>query len=123
MPGNIQNATSTGTLPWSLSASFTETREWPALVSEYKDGSSQRREQAGSARKTYQLTKRLTPAAMTTLRSFYLGHLSQAFKVYRSRADYDAQNANFTLMRFEGGWSEVSRPGRSDVAIQLVEAA
>lgn len=121
MPGNVQNDTVSGTLPWSLFTSFTETREWPVLINEYKDGSSQRKEQAGSSRKSYQVGKRLTAAQMTTLRSFFLAHIGKAFKVYRKKSDYDAMNENYKFMRFEGGWSEEYDMGRSNTSIQLVE--
>jgi hypothetical protein len=124
MPGNVQNASFNGVLPWSLSTSFTEVREWPALVSgDYKDGSSQRQEQAESSRKSYQLGKRLTPAAMDTLRAFYLANVGRAFKVYTKKSDYDDANANFKLMRFEGGWNEEYGLGRSNISLQLVEVA
>src|SRR5947209_7957661 len=99
--GSVNNAVVSGTLPWSLSTSFTETREWPILISDYPDGSSQRQTLANTSRKRYQQSKRLTGTAMNTLRSFYLSHIGAAFKVYKKKADYDAANNNFLVMRFE----------------------
>ncbi len=123
MPGNVQNAVYSGTLPWSLSTSFTETREWAILIAEYKDGSSQRNPLAETSRKKYAFSKRLTAAQMTTLRNFFISSVGKAFKVYTKKSDYDAANSSFKLMRFDGGWSEEIQLGRSTTSIQLVELA
>src|SRR5689334_21058364 len=123
MPGNVANEAFTGVLPWSLFTQFTEIRDWVALVSEYKDGSSQRKQQAETSRRSYQLSKRLAPAAMDTLREFWLSHLGKAFKVYVKKSDYDAANPNFKLMRFEGPWSEEWALGRRTSSIALAEVA
>jgi hypothetical protein len=123
VPGSVTNASYTGTLPWSLSTHFVENQEWKALVSEYKDGRSQRAEQVSTSRKTYSLDKRLAPAAMATLRAFYMSHIGIAFRVYLAKVDYDASNASFKICRFEGGWSEEFTLGRSNVSLQVVEVA
>ena len=134
MPGSVTNSGYVGTLPWSLSTHFTEDREWKALVSEYKDGSSQRLEQVSTSRKTYSFSKRLTqvdviangvtiPAQMPILRAFYMAHIGIPFKFYQVKADYDAANANFKIVRFDGAWSEEFALGRSNVNIVLVEVA
>ena len=69
------------------------------------------------------LSKRLTPAALGTLRSFYLSHIGKSFKVYTKKSDFDGANSNFKLMRFEGGWSESAELGRWTTGITLVEVA
>lgn len=123
MPNAIQNDTFHGVLPFTLNTAFSFSREWAALISEYKDGSSQRREQVATSRKSYSFSKRLTAAQMDTLRTFYFAHLGQCFKVYLKQADLTAGNDSYKLMRFEGGWSEEITLGRSNVSITLIEVA
>jgi hypothetical protein len=123
MPGNVQNAVSSGVLPWSLFTAFSESRERPVLISEYRDGSSQRTSLTSTSRLRYSISKRLIAAQMTTLRNFYLANVGKAFKVYRKKANQDAGNTAYKLMRFEGAWNEEITMGRSNITIQLVEVA
>ncbi len=58
-------------LPNSLSSAFVHTREYPVIDNEYRNGESQRSAQAATSRKKWNLTKRLTPAQLATLRTFY----------------------------------------------------
>ena len=71
MPGSVANAAPTTVLPNSLSRAFTHTREYPVIDNEYRNGESQRSAQAATSRKKWNLTKRLTPAQLVTLRTFY----------------------------------------------------
>jgi len=71
MPDSVQNAAPVAVMPNSLFRSFSHSREYPVLVNEYRNGESQRSLLAGTSRKRWQLSKRLTPSQLATLRSFY----------------------------------------------------
>ena len=71
MPGSVLNAAPATVLPPSLCKSFVHERAYPLIENEYKNGESQRSVQATTSRKRWRLTKRLTPAVLQTLRTFY----------------------------------------------------
>jgi hypothetical protein len=58
-------------LPQNLCRAFTHSREYPVLENEYKNGESQRSALVTNSRKKWRLAKRLTTAALQTLRDFY----------------------------------------------------
>jgi len=133
MPGSVQNATPTTVLPHGLCRAFVHSREYPLLDNEYRNGESQRSVQAVTSRKRWRLAKRLTPAQLTELRSFFEARSAglQPFFFYDGlesspRWNYDPTgfdpNGRFTVC-FVGGWNQSVGLGRADVEIELVEVA
>ena len=126
MPANIRNAISVGVMPYSLSAQFSESREYPLLVTEYRDGSSQRQVLSDSSRKQFRLAKRLSATELSELRLFYLEHVTDAFHFYPKQTDHDPTGESAVgryLVRFDGPWNESLGLGRSTAELQLVELA
>jgi phage-related protein len=133
MPGNVQNAAPSTVLPQSLSRSFVHERAYPLIENEYKNGESQRSVLATTSRKRWRLAKRLTPAALQTLRAFYdaRGGTVEPFYFYdpyetNPKFSYDptgqATTGRYTV-RFNSDWQQSSGPERSDVQIELLELA
>jgi len=133
MPGNVQNAVPATVLPLSLCRSFVHERAYPLIENEYKNGESQRSVLATNSRKRWRLAKRLTAAALQTLRAFYDARngSTEAFYFYdpfetSPKFSYDptgqATTGRYTV-RFNGDWQQASGPGRSDVQIELLELA
>ena len=76
MPGNLASSSPSGVLPQSLSTAFAETRLYPLLSNQYHDGTSERviiqdGVNAPSSLRTWRQSKRLTSAALITLRNFF----------------------------------------------------
>ena len=133
MPGSVQNAAPATVLPQSLCRAFMHERAYPLIENEYKNGESQRSVLATNSRKRWRLTKRLTPAALQTLRTFYDARngTTEPFYFYdpydtNPKFSYDptgqATTGRYTV-RFNSDWQQSSGPGRSDVEIELLELA
>lgn len=71
MPGNVASASTTIVLPLSLSRSFSHSREYTIRSNDYPLGFSQRRAITTTSRKSWQLTKLLTPTQYDALLAFY----------------------------------------------------
>jgi len=133
MPGSIQNAAPATVLPASLSISFTHSREYAVLVNEYPSGESQQSTQAGNSRKSWRMSKRLTPTQLQTLRDFYDARqgATQPFWFYdpwetvpRFSSDpAGAATAGRYAVRFNGAWEQSCDLARAEVTIELVEVA
>ena len=133
MPGSVENAAPTTVLPQSLCRAFTHERAYPLIENEYKNGESQRSVLATNSRKRWRLTKRLTPAALQTLRTFYDARsgTTEPFYFYdpfdtNPKFSYDPTGQVTTgryTVRFNSDWQQSSGPGRSDVEIELLELA
>ena len=138
MPGptggdSIATAVPVGVLPFSLYTKFTMTREWKSIVNEFHDGRRQSRSMlqatGAQSRRSWKLTKRLTPAAMATLRAFWESHATDSFYFYDS---YESSSYDETGVTTEGRYtvrfvnqdfvSTVTWP-RSEVSIELIECA
>ena len=133
MPGSVQNAAPATVLPQSLCRAFTHERAYPLIENEYKNGESQRSVLAANSRKRWRLTKRLTPAALQALRTFYDARngTTEPFYFYdpydtNPKFSYDPTGevtvGRYTV-RFNSDWQQSSGPGRSDVEIELLELA
>lgn len=136
MPSNLASASVIPTstvFPNTLSTSFNESRGYPILSTLYHDGSiewSLITDGVNPARAARQwtLTKRLTAAQLSTMRTFWKtttkGGL-KPFYYYPNHSQYDASGANSTgriTCYFRGQWSETLTLGRSDVAaLTIVE--
>jgi hypothetical protein len=133
MPGSVGNAAPTVVLPWSLCRAFRHSREFAILENDYRDGTSQRSLLVETSRKSWRLSKRLAPAALTTLRSFWDARHGplQEFYFYdpwdtNPRFSYDptgvATEGRYTV-RFDGAWEQSCDIARADVDIALVQLA
>jgi hypothetical protein len=71
MPGVIGAAVAVATFPVNLSTKFVETHTVLANLNEYSDGSSQRKSLVLGGRRSWKLAKRLVPAEMVQLRTFW----------------------------------------------------
>ena len=133
MPGSVQNAAPATVLPQSLCRAFTHERAYPLIENEYKNGESQRSVLATNSRKRWRLTKRLTPAALQTLRDFHDARngSTEAFYFYdpyetSPRFSYDPTGqvtAGRYTVRFDGAWSQSDDLGRVNTEIAFVETA
>jgi len=120
-------------LPQSLCRTFVHERAYPLIENEYKNGESQRSVLATNSRRRWRLAKRLTPAALQTLRDFFDARngSTEPFYFYdpydtNPRFSYDPTGVvtvgRYTV-RFNGDWQQSSGLGRSDVQIELLELA
>ncbi|MGE5487286.1 MAG: DUF2460 domain-containing protein [bacterium] len=133
MPGSVANAAPATVLPPTLCVAFARAQEYPAIENEYRNGESQRSVQANNSRKRWRLAKRLTPAQLQALRSFYEARKGPVEPFYfydpyetNPKFSWDPTGANPTgryIVRFDSEWSQSSMPGRSDVSVELVELA
>jgi phage-related protein len=133
MPGSVQNAAPITVLPQSLCKGFAHERGYPFLQNEYPNGESQRSVLATNSRKRWRLTKRLTPAALQTLRDFYVARNGPTepfyfYDPYETTPKFSWDGTGQMVMgrsivRFDSGWSQSVGPGRSDVQIELFELA
>lgn len=119
-------------MPRSLCRAFAHSREYAILENQYRNGESQRSRQVETSRKRWQLAKRLTPAALAALRSFYdaRGGPHEPFYFYDvfetfPKFSYDetgVSNEGRYTVRFEGNWEQAVGIARSDVpSVALVE--
>jgi len=137
MPGNVQNAVPSGVFPQTLSLAFAEAREYPELQNGYHDQNVQRSQLATASRKTFRLTKRLTPTALATLKTFWDAHVGGiAFLFYNPfepasgqpiGSNYDAGGSStqgrYTCV-FRGSWTQQAGMARTQTGqIEFVEVA
>jgi len=135
MPGNLTAALPVTVLPAALAASFDQALEYYCKENIYRDGTSQRSTDVGSPRRTWRMTRRLTPVVLGALAAFYAARLGpiEPFYFYNPfepgdglaiGSNYDATGINpqgrYTV-RFEGSWKPGYDKGRSNVSLELVE--
>jgi hypothetical protein len=133
MPGSVQNAAPATVLPHSLCRAFTHEREYPVLDNEYRNGESQRSDQAANSRKRWRLAKRLPPAQLQTLRDFFDARRgpTEPFYFYdpyetNPKFSHDPTGQSVAgryTVRFVGEWNQTVSLGRSDVSVELIEVA
>jgi len=133
MPGSVANAAPATVLPVSLSRAFTHERSYPLVENEYKNGESQRSVLSTNSRKRWRLSKRLTPAALQTLRDFYDARNGAAeafyfYDPYETNPKFSSDPSGQTTtgrytVRFNSGWQQSCGPARSDAEIELLELA
>ena len=126
MPGVVPIFAPTAVFPASLSVAFTEAQTWPARANEYHDGATQRTAMLTKVRRSWKLTKRLSPSALSTLLAFWQAQGAGAFWFYNPSETlvYDPTGVAATgryRVRFEGPWSQTIGLARGDVPVQLVE--
>jgi hypothetical protein len=131
MPGSVENAAPTTVLPWALCRAFSHSREYAVLDNEYKNGESQRCKLVETSRKSWELSRRLTPTLLATLRAFFDARKGPQepfffYDPWDSGFTYDptgVQTLGRYTVRFEGSWSQAAGIGRTDVDLALVELA
>lgn len=136
MPSNLQSASVSPTatvFPNYLSTAFSESQVFPMLATSYHDGSSERALITDGVNpprpaREWQVTKRLTAAQLSTLRTFWRTTVQgglRPFYLYPVRSQYDASGTSTTgrvTVFFRGQWSESVMIGRHDVGqLSLVE--
>jgi hypothetical protein len=130
MPGNIQNATPAGIMPYALCATFSESREFVQFQAQYHDGTTERSQLAQTSRKAFKLAQRLTAARAAALKAFWDGRQGGVvpFLFYNlAEGAYDATGnstqGRYTVV-FRGSWSQTTGMLRTDVSqIELIEVA
>ena len=130
MPGNIQNATPSGVMPYSLCVAFAESRECAQLQAQYHDGTTERSQLAQTSRKTFRLAQRSLAARAIALKAFWDGQQGGVvpFLFYNlAEGTYDATGnstqGRYTVV-FRGSWSQTTGLLRTDVPqIELAEVA
>ncbi len=113
-------------MPFSLARSFSETLEWPARVNEYHDGSSQRTAMLDKPRRSWAMAKRLTPALLDELFTFWAAQGTAPFYFYNTAETlaYDPTGRSTMgryRVRFASQWSQQVGIGRSDISVELIE--
>jgi hypothetical protein len=135
MPGNLAPAAPATVLPNALCTAFTKSMEYFCLQNTYLDGSNQRSTDVDSPRRTWKLTRRLTPTLLEALAAFYFERdgPAQAFWYYDPfepatgqaiGSNYDSTGASAQgqyIVRFEGNWKPAYGIGRSNAGLELVE--
>ena len=131
MPGSVSNAAPDSVLPWGLCKAFSHSREFAVIDNEYRDGTSQRGKLSETSRKSWRLSRRLTPTLLAELRDFYDARNGpqEPFWFYDPwdtdpKFSYDpngAEPAGRYTVRFVGPWEQMVGMGRADVQIELIE--
>ena len=130
MPGAIAEPNIVGVFPKSLSTKFTSSRRFEGRFNEYHDGTTERAAIVSSPRRTWTMSKRLTPAEASTLRAWFDAHAADAFYFYDLRETIPVNHWDPTggstagryVVRFNSDWSESNGIARSDVGpIELIE--
>ncbi|MBN9658627.1 MAG: hypothetical protein J0H49_10650 [Acidobacteria bacterium] len=116
MPGLIQPIT--GQLdPYPLAryVSYETTHDRPVALTEYPDGSSQRKSLTNSLKRTFTIVHRVQPWELATLKAFWKSHLARPFQ-------FTDQLTAFSVPAvFIGGWSEQWQVNKYIVSLQVEE--
>ncbi|MBN2118515.1 MAG: hypothetical protein JW730_18220 [Anaerolineales bacterium] len=131
MPGNVSYANPTTVLPWSLCRAFSHSRQYIALDNEYRNGESQRGRLVDDSRRSWQISRRITPTILADFRDFYdaCNGPHEAFYFYdpwdaSPKFGYDPTGVSpvgrYTV-RFAAPWSQTIFPGRAEIEIALIE--
>jgi hypothetical protein len=131
MPGNVTPPAPVGVMPFGLCSAFSEEMRIESNVNAYSDGSSDRGALALNARHFFRLTRPVTAAQYTALRSFFQQHPADPFYFYNLRETvppwtWDPSGNNPSgryVVVFDGSWSDQVGMGRSSVSLNLREVA
>lgn len=141
--GNLSTASPVGVLPQMKFTQFAESRLFPMLTQAQHDSTIIRSlivdgVNPAVSLKSWQMSARLTAAALATLKSFYEAHLGGLIPFYFYNLDevspghaigsnYDATGSSTQgryAVRFGSDtWTETVGLGRTDVSFTLTEAA
>jgi len=131
MPGSVAVAVPVTVMPNSLSTRFRHSREYILKANDYKNGESQRGVLVTSSRRRWSIDKRMTPAALATLRNFYDARNGphEAFYFYDvwetvPKFSHDptgvATAGRFTV-RFVGQWPQEANISRLETSVTVLE--
>ncbi len=135
MPGNVDNAVSTTVLPKALSTGYVRFREYPLRSVLYADGRSERFLLGATSRKSWHVSRRISPTELTELRDFYeaRGAAKETFIFYDVQEDA-ADNGTYRYdetgvlvadhkyeVRFDMGWGQSVGLARGNADLVLVE--
>jgi len=130
MPGNIQSAVPSGIMPWALCTAFSESREYAQLQAQYHDGTVHRSQLASTSRRTFMLSRRLTAAKATALKTFWDGQQGGVvpFLFYNLVEGAYDPTGNSVVGRyavvFRSNWAQTTGLARTDVQnLELIEVA
>lgn len=127
--GSVSGAVAADTFPSTLSTKFTEIDSIEVNANEYHDGTLQNKALAVSSRKSWKLSKRLTPALMVQLRDFTKRNAANAFYFYSPFETDPPFNQNPAgesgryLVRLASDWDQQTSFPRSDASVELIEVA
>ena len=124
---------SVGVLPFSLCRNLVETRQWPVRMIEYHGGETERMALTSTARRSWQMAKRLPAAALVTLREFLEAHPVDAFYIYVMKETnptfhWDATGVatagRYSRARRRAAWNQTSYVARTETTgVEFVEVA
>ena len=133
MPGSVANCvipTVSGhplVFPFVLCLAFQETRSYPALSNEYRDGTLQSSALVAAPRRTWRQTQRLAATDAVALKTFMRSFPNTAFYMYNLiEGTYDATGAATTgryKARLAGDLMEQIDIARANFPVELVEIA
>ena len=125
-------------MPFGLCLAFTEVRTLETLQSIFHDGTVQRGALTATSRKTFQLSQRLSAAALATLYSFWQAHAGGVPFAYYNPfeplsghdpgSNYDSTGASTQgryIVRFANStWTQATDLCRTNVSgVQLTEVS
>ena len=118
-------------LPFSLCRNLVEIRQWPVRMIEYHGGETERMALTATARRSWQMAKRLLPAALVTLREFLEAHPVDAFYIYVMKETNPTfhwdptgvATAGRYLVRVAGDWNQTSYLARTETTVEFIEVA
>lgn len=132
MPGSVQIASPVGVLPQALFTAFSQISEYACLANTYANGEYQALALVSEYRGRWKQTRRLTPAVMQTLLTFFLAHNGPQIPFYvydplltSPQFSYDATGTATTgrfTVRFEGSMAiDLDTMVRGNCGLELVE--
>lgn len=133
MPASVQNAAPETVLPWSLCKAFGHSREYAVIENQYRNGESQRSRLVETSRKNWQISRRLSSAALAAFRDFYDARKSSQEPFYfydpwdtDPKFSYDptgVETVGRYTVRFMGTWEQMVSIRRAEIEISLVQLA
>jgi len=131
MPGAVVTATVSTVMPFSLFAKFTAELQYKSLSNGYANGEYQSASLVGSARRRWDLAKRLASTDLAALKAFYLARNGRQIPFYvydvsENGVAWDNTGVATTgryAVCFDSGWSETIGLGRGDAPFSITEIA
>jgi hypothetical protein len=119
MPGAVTNAIPQDQLPTLPLYGFTEGREYLTLENRYQLGESERSVRPTTSRRVWKLHWRLTPAQLSTLKTFYDAHgLTVPFNFT------PINDAPLYAAKFNSPWNQTAAwAGRAEVSLDLIQVS
>lgn len=101
--------------PLARYLTYETTHVRPVALTEYPDGSSQRKSLTNALKRTFTVVHRVQPLELAALRAFWKSHLARAFQ-------FTDQLTAFSVPAvFTGAWSESWQVNKYVVSLQIEE--